>query len=110
MPDNARDLHDRFAGHVFKHEQERIVQRSRVRWYQFVSLFSAFGITGYSQRSLVEAAFSRMKRLFGSRLFSKKIDAQRVENRLRCMLLNLFAKGKANTFGDFASQLIDLER
>jgi hypothetical protein len=37
---------------------------------------------------LVETAFSRMKRLFGERLFSKTIEKQEVENRLRCVLLN----------------------
>lgn len=45
-------------------------------------------LTGYSRRSLVESAFSRMKRLFGDRLFSKTFDRQEVENRLRCILLN----------------------
>ncbi|MCP5468902.1 MAG: transposase [Chlamydiales bacterium] len=37
-------------------------------------------LTGYSQRSLVEAPFSPMKKLFGSQLFSRRIKAQRVEN------------------------------
>ena len=45
-------------------------------------------MTGYSRRALVETAFSRMKGLFGSRLFSKKFDNQRVENFLRCLILN----------------------
>ena len=45
-------------------------------------------MTGYNRRVLVEAAFSRMKRLFGDRLFSKTPDKQAVENRLRCLLLN----------------------
>ncbi len=45
-------------------------------------------MTGYSRRALVESAFSRMKRLFGSRLFSKRSDSQSVENHLRCLLLN----------------------
>lgn len=45
-------------------------------------------LTGYSIRVLVETAFSRMKRLFGERLFSKIFEKQRVENRLRCLLLN----------------------
>ena len=58
-------------------------------------------LTGYSQRSLVEAVFSRMKRLFGSRLFSKRSDAQKVEKHLRCLLLNAFTREKTNTFGDF---------
>lgn len=45
-------------------------------------------LTGYSQRSLIETTFSRMKRLFGDRLFSKRFDSQSIENRLRCLLLN----------------------
>lgn len=45
-------------------------------------------LSGYGQRSLVETAFSRLKRLFGDRLFSKKFDSQRIENRARCLLLN----------------------
>lgn len=45
-------------------------------------------LTGYSRRALVETAFSRMKRLFGDRLFSKAIEKQSIENRLRCIILN----------------------
>ncbi|MGE3557304.1 MAG: IS5 family transposase [Candidatus Obscuribacterales bacterium] len=45
-------------------------------------------LTGYSKRSLVETAFSRMKRVFGDRLFSKVFDKQRIEVTLRCILLN----------------------
>ncbi len=47
---------------------------------------------GYNLRVLVEATFSRMKRLFGDRLFSKTTDKQVVENRLRCLLLNKMIK------------------
>lgn len=45
-------------------------------------------LTGYSHRSLVETAFSRSKRLFGSRLFSKTYDKQKVENTGRWIILN----------------------
>jgi Transposase DDE domain len=45
-------------------------------------------LTGYSVRVLVESTFSRMKRLFGERLFSKIFEKQLVENRLRCVILN----------------------
>lgn len=45
-------------------------------------------LSGYSRRVLVETAFSRLKRLFGDRLFSKSLDKQCVENTARCMLLN----------------------
>lgn len=45
-------------------------------------------LSGYNRRVLVETAYSRFKRLFGDRLFSKSIDKQRIENTVRCMLLN----------------------
>ncbi len=45
-------------------------------------------LTGYSRRALAETAFSRYKRLFGPRLFSKTIDNQIVENQIKCYLLN----------------------
>lgn len=45
-------------------------------------------LTGYSVRALVESTFSRMKRIFGDRLFSKIPIKQAIENRLRCLILN----------------------
>lgn len=45
-------------------------------------------LTGYSQRSLVETVFSRMKGLFGAQLFSKTFERQCLENSLRCLILN----------------------
>ncbi len=45
-------------------------------------------LTGYIRRALVETSFSRMKRLFGERLFSKLPEKQAIENRLRCVILN----------------------
>lgn len=45
-------------------------------------------LTGYSRRALVETAFSRMKRMYGERLFSQIYEKQKIENRLRCLLLN----------------------
>lgn len=45
-------------------------------------------LTGYNYRVLVETTFSRIKRLFGDRLFSRKFDNQILENRLRCELIN----------------------
>lgn len=45
-------------------------------------------LSGYSRRSLVETAFSRLKRLFGDRLFSQGFEKQCIENTARCMLLN----------------------
>jgi len=49
-------------------------------------------LTGYSTRSLVEAAFSRYKRIFGCRLFSQTFERQLVENRLKWMMLNKMRK------------------
>jgi hypothetical protein len=49
-------------------------------------------LTGYSYRVLAETAFSRLKRLFGPRLFSRTFDRQRVENRLKCLMLNEMRK------------------
>lgn len=45
-------------------------------------------MTGYSRRALVETTFSRYKKLFGERTFSRSLDRQIVENRLKCVLLN----------------------
>lgn len=45
-------------------------------------------LSGYSKRALVETAFSRYKRLFGPRMFSKLTENQMVENELKCYLLN----------------------
>ncbi len=45
-------------------------------------------LTGYSRRVLVETFFSRYKRLFGGRLFSKTYERQRVENSLKLQILN----------------------
>lgn len=49
-------------------------------------------LTGYSQRALVETTFSRYKKTFGDRLFSKTRERQIVENRLKCVLLNKMIK------------------
>lgn len=45
-------------------------------------------LTGYNRRVLVESAMSRLKRLFGDRFFSKSIESQSVESRIRCLLIN----------------------
>lgn len=45
-------------------------------------------ISGYSQRSLVETTFSRYKKMFGDRAFSKSWERLVLENRLKCVLLN----------------------
>lgn len=45
-------------------------------------------LSGYNKRVLVESVFSRKKRLFGNRLFSKVFDKQCIENTARCVLLN----------------------
>lgn len=45
-------------------------------------------LTGYSRRSLVEASFSRLKRLYGDRFYSKKMETQKVEGHIKCRMLN----------------------
>ena len=45
-------------------------------------------LTGYSTRALVETSFSRMKRLYGERFYSKKMETQRVEGLIKCKMLN----------------------
>lgn len=45
-------------------------------------------LTGYNMRVLVESAFSSIKRLFGERFFSKTIERQKVESRIRCHIIN----------------------
>ena len=45
-------------------------------------------LTGYSRRALAETSFSRLKRLYGERFFSKKMEAQKVEGHIKCKMLN----------------------
>ena len=45
-------------------------------------------LTGYSRRALVETTFSRYKRMFGGASFSRTEERIKVENRLKCLLLN----------------------
>lgn len=45
-------------------------------------------LTGYSRRALVETAFSRYKKMFGEKAFSRTHERQVVENRLKCLLMN----------------------
>lgn len=45
-------------------------------------------LTGYNRRVLVESTMSRLKRLFGDRFYSKSIERQSIESRLRCLLIN----------------------
>lgn len=52
-------------------------------------------ISGYSQRSLVETIFSRHKRMFGDRAFSKTWPRLVLENRLKCVLLNKMIRAAA---------------
>lgn len=52
-------------------------------------------LTGYSQRALVETTFSRYKRIFGDRFFSRTQERQLVENRLKCVLLNKMMRAVA---------------
>lgn len=45
-------------------------------------------LVGYHERSLVETAFSRFKGIFGPRLFSKSIDSQEIELKLKAHVMN----------------------
>lgn len=45
-------------------------------------------LTGYSRRALVETTFSRYKRMFGEKAFSRTYERQIFENRLKCLLIN----------------------
>jgi IS5 family transposase len=45
-------------------------------------------LTGYSKRALVETSFSRLKRIYGGGLCSRKMSSQRVEGHLKCLMLN----------------------
>ena len=44
--------------------------------------------SGYHRRSVVETAFSRMKRKFGDRVTARKPGNQAVQLQLRCDILN----------------------
>jgi transposase len=45
-------------------------------------------LSGYSRRALVETTFSRYKKMFGEKAFSRTHERQIVENRLKCLLMN----------------------
>ncbi len=45
-------------------------------------------LSGYSRRALVETTFSRYKKVFGERAFSRTQERIVLENRLKCILLN----------------------
>jgi len=45
-------------------------------------------LTGYSKRALVETSFSRLKRIYGGGLCSRKMSSQKVEGHLKCLMLN----------------------
>ena len=45
-------------------------------------------LTGYSKRALVETSFSRLKRIHGEGLYSRKMSSQKVEGHLKCLMLN----------------------
>lgn len=60
---------------------------------QNVSMIAEHGLeewkrdSGYSRRALVETTMSRLKTIFGDRVRSKRIEAQRTELLLRCVAL-----------------------
>jgi len=52
-------------------------------------------LSGYSRRALVETTFSRYKKMFGERAFSRTQDRIVLENRLKCLLLNKMIRAAA---------------
>lgn len=52
-------------------------------------------LTGYSRRALVETTFSRYKKMFGERAFSRTQERIILENRLKCVLLNKMIRASA---------------
>ena len=52
-------------------------------------------LTGYSRRALVETTFSRYKKMFGEKAFSRTHERQIVENRLKCLLMNKMIRATA---------------
>jgi hypothetical protein len=52
-------------------------------------------LSGYSKRALVETTFSRYKKMFGERAFSRTWERLILENRLKCVLLNKMNKAAA---------------
>jgi Transposase DDE domain len=49
-------------------------------------------LVGYHDRSLVETAFSRFKGIFGHKLFSKSLDNQKIELKLKTYVMNKMTK------------------
>lgn len=45
-------------------------------------------LTGYSKRVLVETTFSRIKRIYGDRFYSRKSESQKIEGHIKCKMLN----------------------
>jgi hypothetical protein len=58
-------------------------QHGRSAWYCF---------SGYHRRSLAETTMQRLKTIFGDRVLSKSLEAQRAELLLRCRALNLMTQ------------------
>lgn len=52
-------------------------------------------LSGYSRRALVETTFSRYKKMFGERAFSRTRERLILENRLKCVLLNKMRRATA---------------
>ena len=52
-------------------------------------------LSGYSRRALVETTFSRYKKMFGERAFSRTQERIVLENRLKCVLLNKMMRAAA---------------
>ncbi len=69
-------------------ERNRAVSERRGLGHDKIGISLWGKLTGYSKRSLVEASFSRLKRLYGGAFYSRKMDTQRVEGHLKCFMMN----------------------
>jgi len=73
-------------------DRDRAVLDIRALWGDKTARSIWGKMTGYSRRALVETTFSRYKKMFGDRVFSKTRERQIVENRLKCVILNKMMK------------------
>jgi hypothetical protein len=69
-------------------ERDKAIQVIRAFGGDKIAKSSWGKLSGYSRRALVETTFSRYKKMFGERAFSRTQERIILENRLKCVLLN----------------------
>ena len=74
-----KDKQDKYPAERTQHIKE-IKKHGVINWQKK---------TGYGERSLVEVAFYRYKRILGQMMHSMKLANQKVEARLACKALNI---------------------